>query len=232
MTTTPSDDHGPDGRVVHPDGLVVGDRPILRMRPDGHVDAVCDPDDPDDPAWQPSAAPAVRCALYRPGHNVHWIQARKALRTPAVPYLLVTAEGQWADLVAPTGELCRWRFHDTNNLVALLLLEGPSTVHLHEYGLLRAGRSLLYPCSGEQEWTDCSPGRPPAETARPRPAPLAATDPPAPAALPGVATSSEGSGQRQAADGRPTDQAALAHVAVADPDRYLKADAARWLTDL
>lgn len=152
MNTTPGSG---DDAVIQPDGLVVGERPILRVQPSGHTAAVCDPDDLDDAAWHASGGPAVRCVLFWPGHNVHWIQARKGLATPAGPRLLLAVDGQWADLRDGTGALLRWRFHDTTTLSALLLLEGPATVYLHDHGLLRVGRSLLYPCLDQSSWTAC-----------------------------------------------------------------------------
>jgi hypothetical protein len=158
---TPAGHSDDDAPLTHADGLTVGLDMVFRMDPGFTAAAVCDPDDPDDPSWVPAGPPphtaAATCCLYRPGHHVHWIQAKKGLRSPARPFTLLDSTVDTITVADEDGALATWRLHDTAIPTALLLLEGTSTLYLHEHELLRAGRSLMYPCRDPQRWQDCRP---------------------------------------------------------------------------
>ena len=132
--------------------------PVLRLDGAG-VSAVIDPTAPRGAAGLDPAAPldptAARCRSFAAGHAVHWIQVKLAGRTPGVPHLLLDVEGQHLLVRTPEDEVLRWRVHDPTPLRAMLLLDGPSTVHLHGHGLLVAGHTPLYPCRDLGAWRPC-----------------------------------------------------------------------------
>ena len=138
---------------------------VLRLA-EGGVAAVIDPEDADGAAARQGGAvllpEAAACGTFRPGHRVHWIQVGKAARTPGVPHRLLDADEHEVLVRDPGGATLTWWLHDTTPLRALLLLEGPSTVHLHGHGVLMAGHTPLHPCRGSEDRTGCSPQpRPP-----------------------------------------------------------------------
>lgn len=142
----------------HEEESPFGDDPgalVFRLN-GGAASTVCNLDDPDDASWQHGGEfpDGPVCQSFAGGHHVHPIQAKR-LSTPSQPYELIEVQGQLATFFGPDGEWVRWWFHNTTTLAALLLLEGPSTVHLHRSDLLRAGRSLLYPCRSEEYWRPC-----------------------------------------------------------------------------
>ena len=59
----------------------------------------------------PNEAGDRRCDLYRPGHLVHWIQARKAYEGPANWGKLAEVDGDWIT-VSYLDRVARYRSHD------------------------------------------------------------------------------------------------------------------------
>jgi hypothetical protein len=102
------------------------------------------------------------CRRYTPGHRVHWIQAKRALRGPGTAYRLVGASDQRVTVHHEgTGAEEVWRLHDARRVVAAALLAGTSTVHLHEHGLLAVSmsdgaRTCFHPCRAPEQWRPCS----------------------------------------------------------------------------
>jgi hypothetical protein len=112
---------------------------------------------------QPGPPPAQEwCWRYTPGHRVHWIQAKLAVRTPGTAYRLVGSDGGHVTVRREgTGAEEVWRLHDAPRLVAATVAAGTSTVHLHEHGLLAVpapdgSRSCFYPCRLPGQWEECS----------------------------------------------------------------------------
>ena len=135
--------------------------PVLRLDGAG-FSAVVDPSSPQGAAGRDPAPPldpaVARCRSYVAGHAVHAIQMKLAARTEGVPHLLLDVEGRDLLVRTPQEEVVRWRVHDPTPLRAMLLLDGPSTVHLHGHGLLMAGHTPLYPCRDLEAWVPCRPG--------------------------------------------------------------------------
>ncbi|MDP9419013.1 MAG: hypothetical protein M3P53_02500 [Actinomycetota bacterium] len=70
------------------------------------------------------ACPLHRCRLYRPGHDVHWIQVRKscewAAEHPRRLGQLVSVDGDgWISVAFPDGSDVRLWHHDSPQLTAL-----------------------------------------------------------------------------------------------------------------
>ncbi|HET7763267.1 MAG TPA: hypothetical protein VF140_08560 [Phycicoccus sp.] len=106
-------------------------------------------------------SPREWCRRYTPGHAVHWIQVKMALRTAPIPYTLVGVAGEHATVRhEPTGAEERWRLHDAARLLAATLLAGSPSVELHEHGLLTVrshdGRRCFFPCRVPEDWGDCT----------------------------------------------------------------------------
>jgi hypothetical protein len=114
-----------------------------------------------DPTDALDRSPREWCRRYTPGHAVHWIQAKRALRTPPILYALVGVAGEHVTVRhEATGSEERWRLHDASRLLAATLLAGSPTVALHEHGLLTVrgadGRRCFYPCRVPEDWGDCT----------------------------------------------------------------------------
>lgn len=79
-----------------------------------------------------------RCALYTPGHRVHFIQARLAWQNPqddcTAEFLGI--EDDVIVVVTELGEVRRFRNHDLDRLVGVLDLCGPRVL-LRRHGVLQ-----------------------------------------------------------------------------------------------
>ena len=89
------------------------------------------------------SSPAVRCPLYLPGHNVHWIQARLTWNEPKhdpIPakLRLVRADGEFT--VEVDGEIRRYWTHDPQQLTRAM--NRYDVFELVGYGVLTVPREL------------------------------------------------------------------------------------------
>ncbi|MBC7594781.1 MAG: hypothetical protein H7288_12725 [Kineosporiaceae bacterium] len=79
-----------------------------------------------------------RCALYTPGHNVHFIQARKSWQNPeaGVAAEFLTIEDDVIVVRAESGDVLKFRNHDLKRFARIIHDFGPH-VTLRDPGVLR-----------------------------------------------------------------------------------------------
>ncbi len=101
------------------------------------------------------------CGLLGPGHYLHFIPGRAALREWGQPCRLISVDGDFITLTDPDGQELVVRHHDPSLLVDLLRHKERPLVYLHpsEYlhqsKVLRVGESLLHVCTDQSGWVDC-----------------------------------------------------------------------------
>ena len=84
------------------------------------------------------------CTSYRPGHNVHWIQALHSANKAEVAAQtwsgqIVTVDGELLTVRQPDGSLKRFRNHDPARLVIILEHMGVDITVNDQFKILRAG---------------------------------------------------------------------------------------------
>ena len=84
------------------------------------------------------------CTSYRPGHNVHWIQALHSANKPEVAAQtwsgqIVTVEGEVLTVRKPDNSLILFRNHDPARLVIILEHMGAEITVNDQFAILRAG---------------------------------------------------------------------------------------------
>lgn len=78
-----------------------------------------------------------RCGIYKPGHQVHPIQARKAAAVPGIAAELLGIEGSTVVLVVGDG-VRRYGNHDPRRLL-VFMREHPDVFLVEPWGVLRVG---------------------------------------------------------------------------------------------
>lgn len=82
--------------------------------------------------------PAYSCDSYRPGHDVHWIQARKSWEEPGlVEEGVVTQVGEGIVTVQIGPEVRRYRNHDTARFERILRRRGMNVIIQERWRLLK-----------------------------------------------------------------------------------------------
>jgi hypothetical protein len=84
------------------------------------------------------------CTTYRPGHNVHWIQALHSANKPEVAAQtwsgqILTVEGEVLTVRQPDNSLIRFRNHDPATLIVILEHMGVEITVNDQFKILRAG---------------------------------------------------------------------------------------------
>lgn len=101
------------------------------------------------------------CGLLGPGHYLHFIPGRAALREWGQPCRLISVDGDFITLTDPDGQELVVRHHDPSLLVDLLrhkecpLVYLHPSEYLHQSKVLRVGESLLHVCTDQSGWVDC-----------------------------------------------------------------------------
>lgn len=93
------------------------------------------------------------CDSYSPGHQMHYIQQGRALRSPSLPARHVALDGERLVVVPAQGEQLDWRHHDPQRLADVLGLFPHSRVAYPAFHALRVGpywfncaSGVLAPC--------------------------------------------------------------------------------------
>lgn len=99
------------------------------------------------------------CDLFRPGHLVHWIQARKASEPPASWGVLTEVDDQWIT-VTFLDRVVRYRNHDAVSILDFADLGAKVRVseRYHVLGVQLANYEHKIYCIAMEtdEWTPCS----------------------------------------------------------------------------
>ncbi|MFI5052458.1 MAG: hypothetical protein ACHQBP_05975 [Acidimicrobiales bacterium] len=114
--------------------------------------------------------PPQPCGLYRPGHDPHWIQARRGWEdgsNPPVTGRLVDARDDGTVVIDVNGELRRLWNHEPARLAEAAARSGGVVMHQPRWGLLKnpseSGHYLFCVADDGQEHQGC-PDRPPTGT--------------------------------------------------------------------
>ena len=94
------------------------------------------------------------CRLFHPGHNVHPIQLKLSYKGSWTDVQLIRVDGLFADVFVEDA-IQTWRFHEGAATILESWRPGVRT-QMSDFGALRIGARLVYPCRSEASWVDCT----------------------------------------------------------------------------
>jgi len=98
---------------------------------------------------------ADACALYKPGHRVHFIQANKYMGKPEYKVNVLSTTGNSFTVSGDAG-IATWWTHKPEQIQELILFYGAGLVGwLHESGLFECQGHLFYIASSAESFEPC-----------------------------------------------------------------------------
>jgi len=115
------------------------------------VDNFADPDCP-----VVSNQTADNCSLFKPGHNVHWIQLKNAIDEPLYPVEVISA-GERSFTVLKSGKELTFYTHRPEQIQALLDCYGAGLIGwVHSRGLFECQKHFLCVTTDASDVLECS----------------------------------------------------------------------------
>jgi len=103
---------------------------------------------------------AESCKLYEPGHKVHFIQVKIALRNPLYPVEILSA-GEQSFIGIKDGKETTFYTHRPEQIQALLDCYGPGVVGwMHDSWFFECQQVFLCVTADAQEFKPCPPPKP------------------------------------------------------------------------
>ena len=103
---------------------------------------------------------AESCSLFKPGHRVHFIQMKLALRNPLYPVEILSA-GERSFICLRDGEEVTFYTHRPEQIQALLDCYGTGVIGwVHEKGLFECQQVFLCVTEDPEEFLPCSAPNP------------------------------------------------------------------------